>query len=444
MQSNTKRKLNKKNPIDKEEETPQVPNKQKKAPQVPLTSHPSPLTPVTIAVKVKAKAESSIRKQHPWVFESAITKISQEPKAGDLAIIYSQKKNKLLALGLFDPSSPIRIKLIQFVKGAKIDAAWFYQKIQTAYEKRIPLLQTDTNSFRFIHGENDGLPDLIVDVYAGVAVVKLYSEIWFSYLSTLVDIIAEIAKVETVVLRLNRKLENIEAKLLYKNGQILKGVLENEEILFKEHSLLFSANVVKGHKTGFFLDHRHNRKRIGELANGKTVLDLFAYAGGFSVHALAGGANEVTSLDISSHALEMAKANVALNSKVISQKSKHKTMAIDVFKGLQQLHQERKQFDLIIVDPPSFAKKASEVSSALNSYRRLTKNAVLLMKKGGIILLASCSSRVGAELFFETVEKAMLEVGVSFKLLDKTIHDSDHPIGFPEGAYLKSGYYLIQ
>ena len=419
--------MNKDNPIDKERKIPKV-----------------SLTPKTIAVKVKAKAESMIRKKHPWVFESAITKISQQPKSGDLAIIYSQKKNKFLALGLFDPNSPIRIKLIQFEKGAKINQEWFQQKIQVAYQKRLPLLQTDTNSFRFIHGENDQLPDLIVDVYNKVAVIKLYSEIWFPYLNILQETITEISKVETIVLRLNRKLQTKETELPFKNGQILKGQLKNEEVVFKEHGIFFSANVIKGHKTGFFLDHRHNRKRVSELSKGKSILDLFAYAGGFSVHALVGGAQEVTSLDISAQALEMAKANVALNRKNIPHFAKHHTMAIDVFKGLKQLHEQGETFDFIIVDPPSFAKKASEIQGAINSYKRLTKSAVKLVKKGGAILLASCSSRVGAELFFETVEQAMQEASISFKLLEKTIHDSDHPIGFPEGAYLKSGYYLIK
>ena len=201
----------------------------------------------------------------------------------------------------------------------------------------------------------------------------------------------------------------------------------------------FSANVIKGHKTGFFLDHRHNRKKIGELAKGKTVLDVFAYAGGFSVHALAGGATSVTSLDISAQALEMAVKNVSLN----THRGEHKVLAVDAFNGLSQLHQIGQSFDLVVVDPPSFAKKESEINGALHSYTRLTRLAIPLVKPNGILMMASCSSRVSADLFFETIEKCLVSSGRHFQLIEKTFHDVDHPIGFSEGAYLKVGYYLF-
>ncbi len=398
------------------------------------------ITPSRLAIKVKAPAERSIRQIHPWVFESAINKVSGEGLAGDLAIIYDSKKNKFLALGLWDPNSPIRIKVIQFKKSANIDQVWFNEKISIAKAKRKSLLATATNSFRLIFGENDGLPGLICDVYHQVAVVKLYSAIWYPYLKFLIAPILKESKAKTIVLRLSRNLQKpgIERHELH-DGAVIYGTLTNENVIFTEHGLQFSANVIKGHKTGYFLDHRHNRKRIGELAKGKSVLDVFSYAGGFTVHALAGGASNVTSLDISRQAQEMAKQNVALN----DLEGTHEVLVADAFKGMQGLIEKGKRFDIVIVDPPSFAKSAADIPQAINSYQRLTKLALQLVKTKGILLSASCSSRVKAAEYFEMVEKILNKSNRKFSLIEKSEHDTDHPISFPEGAYLKSGYYRI-
>ncbi len=340
-------------------------------------------------------------------------------------------------MGLFDPQSPIRLKLLHFHAPADIDADWFEQKISRAFALRQPLFQTDTNSYRFIHGENDGMPGFIADVYAGVLVVKLYSLIWLPYLENILPVLQHLSRCETTVLRLSRTLQRTPDLLygLY-DGQILQGTLAEEVVIFKEHGLRFAANVVQGHKTGYFLDHRHNRKRVGKLSGGKTVLDVFAYAGGFSVHALAGGAAAVTSLDISRQALEMAQHNVALN----FTNANHDILATDAFDGLAQLHRAGKRFDVVVVDPPSFAKKDSEREGALRSYDRLARQSVKIVAESGMLVLASCSSRVSADAFFAAIHEAL---PASAQLLEKTFHDIDHPIGFPEGAYLKCAYYRI-
>lgn len=391
-----------------------------------------------IAIKVKPSIEKIIRKGHPWLFDKGITKQNREGNAGDLVIIFDNKKNRFLGIGLYDPFSPIRVKMLQVNDSTTINADWFEQKIKTAYEKRQGLLKTKTNSYRLIYGENDGLPSLIVDVYAGVLVVKLYSLIWLPYLEMLQPILLKITNCKTLVLRLSRNVEQEKDHLngLY-NGQVLYGTLENETVIFTEHGLKFQANVIKGHKTGYFLDHRHNRKRVGELAKGNRVLDVFSYAGGFSVHALAGGAKEVTSLDISKQALELSKENAALN----PHKGKHKTMAIDAFEGLEKLNKERQQFELVIIDPPSFAKKETEIERAVKSYARLAKLGVKLVAKNGILVLASCSSRVTADEFFDTVTDVLNKTKRPFEIIKRTFHDTDHPIGFAEGAYLKTIYF---
>ncbi len=394
-----------------------------------------------IAVKVKPAAERSIRQGHPWIFDGSILKQNREGEAGDLAIVYDQSKNKFLALGLYDPYSPMRIKLLQFRTPSVIDQAWFKERIELAYEKRKPLFETDTNSYRLLFGENDGLPGFIADIYANVLVIKLYSLAWFPHLEQVLGALLETIPVTAVILRLSRNVQR-QKELLgdLHDGQLIYGELAQEEVQFKEHGLLFTAQVIKGHKTGYFLDHRHNRHRVGQLSKGKTVLDVFAYAGGFSVHALAGGAREVTSLDISHQALAMAEKNVLLN----SIEAEHNILIGDAFQQLSELANSGKKFDLIVVDPPSFAKQESEREKAQESYRRLTLAAARLTQKGGVLVMASCSSRIRAEEFYELITTTLSENDYRFQEQGRTQHDIDHPIGFEEGAYLKCIYFAME
>lgn len=394
----------------------------------------------TIAIKVRPKIERIIRKGHPWLFDEGITKQNKAGKAGDIAIVFDNKKNKFLAIGLYDPDSPIRVKILQANDPAKINSEWFQSKIQAAFERRKPLLETKTNSYRLIHGENDGMPSFIADVYANVLVIKLYSLIWLPYLKDILPQLLAVSKCQTLVLRLSRNVQQKTEDLKgLSDGQVIFGTLKNEVVVFKEHGVLFSANVIHGHKTGYFLDHRHNRKKVGELAKNKTVLDVFSYAGGFSVHALFGGAKSVISLDISAQALKIAQENVALN----NLQANHQIIAGDAFKEMQTLFENRRQFDIVVVDPPSFAKRDSETEKALHSYAQLTKLAISLVSKNGILVMASCSSRVSAEAFFEVVIGQLKQSKRAFRELERTYHDIDHPVSFEEGKYLKCGYFSM-
>ncbi|TSE11439.1 MULTISPECIES: class I SAM-dependent rRNA methyltransferase [Aquimarina] len=393
----------------------------------------------TIAIKLRPSAEKMVKRRHPWIFEDSIIKQNKEGNPGDLVVVYDNKKNTFLACGLYDPYSPIRVKLLHYGKPVKINKEWFEAIILKAYELRKPLLETDTNSYRLLFGENDHLPGCIADVYDGVLVIKLYSQIWFPYLNYIVEHLVAISCCITVVLRLSRLLQSKGELYDLKDGRVIYGVLEEDVVVFREHGVLFSANVIKGHKTGYFLDHRHNRKRVGELAKEKTVLDVFSYAGGFSVHALAGGANEVVSLDISKHALNMAKENVNLN----TCSGKHNIIVADAFEGLQNLINTNKKFDIVVIDPPSFAKRENEIDKAKTSYARLARLGAQLVVKNGLLVLASCSSRVIKEDFFKISEDNILSTGRTFEVLEKTTHDIDHPIIFAEGAYLKCGYYRV-
>ena len=325
--------------------------------------------PKRLAVKLTAKGENYVQQGHPWVFSESIVKINDDAKTGDLAIIFGKRKNGMIGIGLYDADSPIRIKVIYSdSKPTQVDDDFFLRKIKSAYQKRLPLLKTDTTSYRLIFGENDEFPSLIADVYESVLVVKLYSEIWPPYIKTILESLIKTSGCKTVVMRLSRGLQQSNSHNL-KDGEVVFGTLENDVVEFVEHGVNFSANVIKGHKTGYFLDHRDNRRQVGLLSENKTVLDIFSYAGGFSVHALANGAKEVTSLDISSQALEIAVQNGKLN----DYKGKHFTLAGDAFKILEQLISEKKKFDVVVIDPPSFAKQQTEIQLAKKKYAQLAR-----------------------------------------------------------------------
>ncbi|MGV6828114.1 MAG: class I SAM-dependent rRNA methyltransferase [Flavobacteriales bacterium] len=390
-------------------------------------------TPKTLAVKLTAVGERSVRNKHPWVFSNSIISINKKGNAGDVAIIFSHTKNKVIGVGLYDPDSPIRIKMVHQGGGVQINKNFFSEKINNAFKLRKNLLATKTNSYRFLFGENDGFPGLIADVYAKVLVVKLYSAIWFPNLKIILKQLIKTSNCNCVVIRLSRKLQNKKDSSFY-DGQVLYGVLENKIVPFTEHGVQFSAHVIKGHKTGYFLDHRHNRKRVGELSKNKKVLDVFAYAGGFSVHALVGGANEVTSIDISQQALQLALENGKLNSFT----GKHTTICGDAFVELKQLIKQKKKYDMVVIDPPSFAKSKSEIKLAEKKYAQLANLGSQLVINHGYLVLASCSSRISAEVFFKINKEALKN---KFRLINKTFHDVDHQVSFKEGAYLKCGYY---
>ncbi|UPS91093.1 class I SAM-dependent rRNA methyltransferase [Bizionia sp. M204] len=390
-----------------------------------------------LAIKLNANGERSVLQGHPWVFENSIEKINKDGKSGDVAVIFRKRDNAFIGVGLYDASSPIRIKMLHHGEPKTINSAFFQSKIDVAFKKRASLLKTNTTGYRLLFGENDGFPGLIADVYANVLVIKVYSEIWLGYIKDITEMLITISNVETVVMRLSRNLQQADFGLV--DGSVIYGTLENEVVKFIEHGVHFSANVIKGHKTGYFLDHRENRLRVGKLSTGKTVLDVFSYAGGFSVHALANHAKEVTSLDISKQALEIALENGRLNDYT----GNHHIIAGDAFAEMEQLIQSGKTFDVVVIDPPSFAKQQSEIQLAKKKYAQLAQLGEKLTAKGGMLVLASCSSRIIADAFFDVNKATLSQAKRRYTLVLKTQHDSDHPISFPEGAYLKCGYYQL-
>lgn len=352
-----------------------------------------------------------------------------------MAIVFDEKNNKFQGIGLYDPDSPIRIKMLSIENGTKIDKSWLSERIAIAYAKRQQLLESDVNGYRLLFGENDGFPSLICDVYAQIAVIKIYSRIWLPFLEDIKEAIVATTECKTMVLRLSRNVQKLSLPEGIEEGAIIYGTLSTPEIIFTEYDVQFSVNVIKGHKTGFFLDHRDNRHQIQKMAKGKKVLDVFSYAGGFAIHALKGGATNVTAVDISKHALSVAQDNAKLNGVTLE------TINGDAFAILTKMVAQNERFDIIIIDPPAFAKAQSEIEKALHHYRRLATLGIKLIKKDGTLLLASCSSRITTDDFFETVGAGMDSTGMPYEQTRKAFHDIDHPISFSEGAYLKCGYY---
>lgn len=388
-----------------------------------------------IALRVTPAAERALRSGHPWVFDQAIRKQSHTGQPGDLAVVFDSKR-RFLAIGLYDPDSPIRVRVLQQRQPATIDRDWFADRLRAAALIRQPLPAQQTDGYRLVHGENDGLPGLVIDRYAGTLVLKLYTAAWLPHLRDVIASLPTIQPFDRLVLRLSRSTGDAHG---LRDGQVLAGDPISGPVVFRENGLRFAADVIHGHKTGFFFDQRENRAQVRKLAAGRRVLDVFAYSGGFSLYAAAGGAVSVTSLDSSVPALETAAANFALNqedARVAA--AQHEILVADAFEGLEKLHAAGAAFDLVIVDPPSFAKRATETERALAAYARLTRLALNVLEPMGVFMIASCSSRVSADDFFSTVLQAASDAGCPLIEFRRSGHALDHPVTFPEGAYLKA------
>jgi 23S rRNA (cytosine1962-C5)-methyltransferase len=320
-----------------------------------------------------------------------------------------------------------------------IDRAWLRDRVAEAAAWREPLPERGTTGYRLVHGENDGLPGLVIDRYDDTLVVKLYSLAWVPWLATLREVLDEVCPAVRLVLRLSRDLLRQPEHLCnLTDGAVLAGPRPDGAVLFSENGLRFEADVLHGQKTGFFLDQRDNRARVEKLAAGQRTLDVFAYSGGFSLYAARGGAPEVLSLDGSAPALAAAERNFALNRHLPAVASaRHVLLTADAFAGLSELRQRGRRFDLAIVDPPAFARHEDEARGAIQAYGRLTVLALGVLSPGGTLVMACCSSRVSASAFFEAVNRAATEAGRPLNEIDRTGHPIDHPVRFPEGAYLK-------
>ncbi|HNI35358.1 MAG TPA: class I SAM-dependent rRNA methyltransferase [Microthrixaceae bacterium] len=412
-----------------------------------LTMLPIPATH-RAAIRVTKDAVRQIRGGHPWVFESSIRSVSRDPSAGDLAVVFDDRR-EFVAIGLWDPTSPIRLRVLHTGKPVPIDDSFWRARTDAAVDRRRALLDRgDTTGLRLIHGENDGLPGLVVDVYDTTAVVKLYTTAWLAHLRNVLPAVLATEgtaslSIDRVVLRASRNVQRSTPHMLT-SGVTVLGEEPSAPIVFLEQGLRFEADVVGGQKTGHFLDQRDNRTEIGRRARDRRVLDVFACTGGFSVHAAAGGAVDVTSVDLSRRSLATAEANMAHNrNRRAVAGARHRTMVGDAFEVMGELRRRGNSYDVVVVDPPSFAQRARDHRVALDAYQRLAELGLSLVEPGGTYLQSSCSARVDAAQLREAVAAGARSAGVELANRVETGHPIDHPIGFAYGGYLTSLFATV-
>ncbi|HEY1718049.1 MAG TPA: class I SAM-dependent methyltransferase [Verrucomicrobiae bacterium] len=395
----------------------------------------------TLRLRITAAAETIVRSGHPWLFADSIHELNRDGQVGELAVIYD-RKDKFLAVGLFDPDSPIRVRILHAGKPQTIDLAWWKMRLEKALAIRRDLFDAQTNGFRLIHGESDGWPGLVLDKYDSTLVLKIYSAVWLPRLEEISSLLKEKISCERIVLRLSRNIQSTaEKQFQLRDGQVLFGSTPDAPVIFLENGIRFEADVLRGQKTGFFLDQRENRAEVEKFSHNKRVLNAFSFSGGFSVYAARGGAISVTDLDISAHALESSKRNFALNQNFPGVADcRHKIVQTDCFDWLEKTSEHSEQFDLIILDPPSLAKRAAEREGAIHAYERLNSLGMARLSRDGILVAGSCSAHVSAAEFFDAVRRAAMKSGRKFSELKTMRHAPDHPASFKEAEYLKVIY----
>ncbi len=395
-----------------------------------------------LRLRISAPAETAVRAGHPWIFAESIRQQNRDGKLGELAVVFD-RHDKFLALGLFDPESPLRVRLLHAGKPITVDHDWWAERLRHSIARRHGLFEAETNGYRWINGESDGWPGLVLDRYASTLVLKIYTAAWLPWLEEIVEIVrAELAP-ERLVLRLSRNIRSLAERAFCRlDGQILMGPELEGSVVFLETGLRFEADVLRGQKTGFFLDQRENRRLVEALAHGRDVLNAFSFCGGFSLYAARGGATSAADLDISPHALESATRNFSLNRSAQGVAAcRHETIQADAFAWLE--NNRARKFDLVILDPPSLAKREAERARALRAYARLARNAMKALRPGGILVAASCSAHVSAVEFFETIRKSAVTCRRKFEEIRTTAHPLDHPATFAEAHYLKCIYLRI-
>ena len=396
-----------------------------------------------LRLRVTAAAENYIRAEHPWVFSDSVREQNREGVAGELAVIFD-RNDKFLAVGFFDPESPIRVRVLHVGKPLTIDAGFWRTRLEAALKRREGLFDTSTTGYRLINGESDGWPGLVLDRYDTTLVLKIYTVAWVERLEEIMALVQERLKPMQVVVRYSRNIESAakgaRSSSSARNDQVQAEPELCAPVIFCENGIRFEADVWKGQKTGFFLDQRENRRIVESLARGRTILNAFSFSGGFSLYAARGGAKSVTDLDISKHALESARRNFALNAgDAVIAACRHEPIQADVFDWLAG--NAGRKFDLVVLDPPSLAKREAERAGAIRAYGNLVGSGLNHLSPGGILLACSCSAHVTAEEFFGAVRQAAAQSGRRFTELQTTHHAPDHHATFKEAEYLK-GIYL--
>jgi len=387
-----------------------------------------------ISIQLKPKKEESLQRFHPWLFSGAIQRIEGNPAEGDLVEVLDTNRN-FLAIGHYQIGS-IAVRVVSF-ENIPVDDDFWSNKIKNAYAMRVSLglvAQEKNNTFRLIHGEGDSLPGLIVDVYNDTAVMQAHSVGMHEIRQTLAEsIVKNVPQVTNVYYKSETTLP-FNAPITPEDGYLIGQ--ETTDLSAIENGLKFHVDWLRGQKTGFFIDQRENRSLLERYSSGKSVLNMFCYTGGFSVYALRGGAQLVHSVDSSAKAIALTDKNVEAN---FPNDPRHTSFDEDAFKFLNNLEHNEQKYDLIILDPPAFAKHREAIRNALKGYKRLNAKAFEQIKPGGILFTFSCSQVITKDQFRLAVFSAAAESKRNVRILHQLSQPADHPINIyhPEGEYLK-------
>ncbi len=382
------------------------------------------------SLKLKPGKEKSLQRKHPWVFSGALTNdIRQSPEASMVNI--TDINNNFLGTGYVQHGS-IAVRIISF-EPCEIDLAFWTKTIAKSYQLRQYLNLKDnnaTNCYRLMHGEGDDIPGLIIDIYNGTAVIQCHTSGMYGQINLICEALQQVlgASLKAVY---DKSKESLHGSVENVNNGLLWG--EASDGIVNENGYQFYVDWVSGQKTGFFIDQRDNRALLGHYAKNKTVLNTFAYTGGFSVYALMNGAKQVDSVDVSKNAIETLNRNMLLNQ---PNATNFESFAEDTFSFFKRNTQ---QYDIVILDPPAFAKNIGARHNAIMGYKRLNIEGLKKVSKGGLLFTFSCSQVVDAHTFLQTVMSAALESGRNVKVLHRLSQPADHPVNIfhPEGEYLK-------
>ena len=381
---------------------------------------------------LKPGREKSLLRRHPWVFSGAVAQVQGEPEAGATVRI-GAADGRFLGWGAYSPRSQIVARVWSWREDAPLGADLLRERLSRALAARARLLP-DPQSVRLVHAESDGLPGVIVDRYGETIVLQLSSAGAGAWRDTLADLLLDLTGAQRVYERSDTEVLALEG--MQPRVGPLRGDPPPDPLVIEEDGLKFAVSVASGHKTGFYLDQRDNRRLVRALASSAAVLDCFCYTGAFTVNALAGGATRVTAVEASGEALDLARRNVALNA---FSAEDCEWVEADVFQALRRLRDQARQFDLIVLDPPKFAPTAALAERAARGYKDINLLAFKLLRPDGLLATFSCSGGISPDLFQKIVAGAALDAGVDAQILRHLSAGVDHPVAlnFPEGEYLK-------
>ncbi|MDE7110784.1 MAG: class I SAM-dependent rRNA methyltransferase [Muribaculaceae bacterium] len=383
-------------------------------------------------ITLKRGKEESLLRFHPWVFSGAVATQPSNIEEGDIVEVHSSD-GRLIGIGHYQVGS-IVVRILEFGSSRAIDRSFFAERIGAAFNlrKSLKLNRADNNAYRLVHGEGDFLPGLVIDIYGNTAVVQAHSPGMHFCRNIIAEALVEIP--ELPVANVYYKSETTLPYKAHLDPQNAYIIGDYDGAIALENGLQFNIDWLRGQKTGFFVDQRDNRSLLQHYSQGKNVLNMFCYTGGFSVYALRGGANLVHSVDSSAKAIELTRANVEIN---FPGDARHQAFAVDAFKYLSDI--KKGDYDLIVLDPPAFAKHRSALRNALIGYRRLNARAIEQITPGGILFTFSCSQAVSREQFRLAVFTAAAQTGRKVRILHQLTQPADHPINIyhPEGEYLK-------